>query len=390
MAPSSGGPTRLLASLIPSQAALGIRVEICTTDRDNPSSKKLERSTLLGFLGPVVDTHVFAAEVPSILFSWNMRRWLMDHIGDYDLVHIHGLYRFPPTYAAWLARRRGVPYMIRPHGNLDPFLYRQSSRSVWLKRRWEHWFDLPNLHLASAIHYTSEEERDRAAFLKLRAPSFVIPNGLDWARFAKLPQWGGFRDRLGVGHVPLILFLGRINFKKGLDLLIPAFARVRKELPQAILAIVGPDNEGYGAKVRGWVAERGIQEAVCFVDHLDGDAVLEAYVDADVFVLPSYTENFGMAVAESMACGTPVVISDQVNIHRDVREAGAGLVTRCDPGEIAQALSVLLADQSRRRIMGEAGRKLVQKKWTWDVIVRQLMSEYDTILARHTPAEGGK
>ena len=312
-----------------------------------------------------------------------MRRWLHTHIAEFDLVHVHGLYRFPPTYAAWLARKRQVPIIMTPHGAIDPFLYRQSSRSLLLKRLWERWFDLPNLHGASAIHYTSEDERERASFLKLRAPSFVVPNGLEWARFVNLPARGAFRARLGIGDAPLVLFLSRINFKKGLDLLIPAFAQVRARYPDAVLAIVGPDNEGYGAKVHGWVAEHRLQDAVRFVDHLEGEAVLQAYVDADVFVLPSYTENFGMVVAEALACATPVVISDQVNIHREVSGAGAGLVTRCDAGEVAEALCVLLADTPRRAAMGAAGRALVQRIWTWDVVAKQLTTEYERVIARH-------
>ena len=381
--PVSGGPTSVLRALTAAQVAAGLQVAVCTSDRDNPSNRVLDAAILRQLRVPEVDLQVFACEWSGPVLSFAMRRWLHAHIADFDLVHVHGLYRFPPTYAAWLARRRGVPVIIRPHGNLDPFLYRQSSRSLPLKRLWERWFDLPNLNGASAIHYTSEDERERAAFLKLRAPSFVVPNGLDWARFASLPARGAFRAQLGIGDVPLVLFLSRINFKKGLDLLVPAFARVRARFADAVLAIVGPDNEGYGAKVRGWVAEHGLQPCVRFVDHLQGEAVLQAYVDADVFALPSYTENFGMVVAESLACATPVVISDQVNIHREVAGAGAGLVTRCDAGEVAGAIGALLADAPRRAAMGAAGRELVQRIWTWDVVARQLTTEYERVIARH-------
>ena len=381
--PVSGGPTSVLRALTAAQVAAGLQVAVCTSDRDNPSHRVLDAAILRQLLVPEVDLQVFACEWSGPVLSFAMRRWLHAHIADFDLVHVHGLYRFPPTYAAWLARRRGVPVVIRPHGNLDPFLYRQSSRNVLLKRLWERWFDLPNLNGASAIHYTSEDERERASFLKLRAPSFVVPNRLDWARFASLPARGAFRAQLGIGEAPLVLFLSRLNFKKGLDLLMPAFAKVRTRYPDAVLAIVGPDNEGYGARVRGWVAEQGLVDAVCFVDHIEGEQVLQAYVDADVFALPSYTENFGMVVAESLACGTPVVISDQVNIHREVSGAGAGLVTRCDAGEVAEAIGALLADAPRRAAMGAAGRALVQRIWTWDVVARQLTTEYERVIARH-------
>ena len=383
IAPASGGPTSVLRDLTAAQASAGLQVAVCTSDRDDPSSHVLDAGILRQSLVTEVDLQIFACDWSDPVLSLAMRRWLYAHIAEYDVVHVHGLYRFPPTYAAWLARKRGVPVIIRPHGNLDPFAYRQSSRSLLLKRLWERWFDLPNLHGASAVHYTSEDERARASFLMLRAPSFVVPNALDWARFATLPARGTFRAQLGIGEVPLVLFLSRINFKKGLDLLVPAFARVRARYPDAVLAIVGPDNEGYGTKVHGWVAEHRLQDSVRFVEHLEGEAVLQAYVDADVFALPSYTENFGMVVAESLACGTPVVISDQVNIHGEVAAAGAGLVTRCDAGDVTEALCVLLGDAPRRRVMGTAGRALVQRKWTFDVVAGQLTAEYEKVIARH-------
>lgn len=388
MAPSSGGPTSILAAMTAAQATVGIQVEVCTTDRGNPSSDLLDVRLLRSFLNSAVRLHSFPTEMSGPLLSMAMRRWLKRHITDYDLVHVHGMYRFPPTYAAWLARKRGMPYIIWPHGSLDPFLHKQSSRSVWLKRLWERWFDLPNLQAASAIHYTSEDERDRASFMRLHAPPIVVANGLDWDRFADLPAPGTFRERLGLDpQVPLILFLSRINFKKGLDLLIPAFAQVRMRHTDAILAIVGPDNEGYGAQVRDWVREHGLDNVVLFVDKLEGNAVVQAYVDADVFVLPSYSENFGLVVAESLACGTPVVISDQVNIHREVSNSGAGLVTRCDVVEIAESLSKLLSDPSLRQSAGRAGRDLVQCKWTLDVMVRDLTEEYERAIARHRARE---
>jgi glycosyltransferase involved in cell wall biosynthesis len=317
-------------------------------------------------------------------FSRQLGSYLKQSIGKFDIVHINGLYRFPPTYAAWQARRQGVPYVITPHGALDPYLYDKSTTEhVVLKRLYERWFDLPNLHAAGAIHYTAEEERERAAFLKLRAPSFVVPNGLDWAQYATLPARGALRARWGLGEAPLVLFLGRLHFKKGLDLLIPAFDALRQRVPGVQLVIAGPENDDYGQWVRRWVRERGLDAAVHFVGSLHGAEVLQAYVDSDVFALPSYTENFGMTVIEALACSVPVVISDQVNIHAEVSGAGAGLVTRCDADEVAQALEALLVDVDRRRAMGEAGRQLVKVRFTWPMIVYALTVEYEQVIARH-------
>ncbi|WP_422126843.1 glycosyltransferase [Thioalkalivibrio sulfidiphilus] len=388
LSPASGGPTQVLRELARAQASAGHRVSICTTDRDNPVQKRLPDSYFQEILSEHVELKAFRVEYAPLLVSLSMAQWLRHNLRAFDIVHIHGLYRFPPTYAAWQARRLGVPYVIRAHGALDPYLHaRSSSGKLRLKGMYERWFDLPNLHAADAIHYTAEEERVRASILGLRARSFIVPNGLDWARFREPPVRGTLRVRWGLGEAPLVLFLGRLHFKKGLDLLIPAFDALHRSLPEVRLVIAGPENDDYGQQVRSWVQERGLQEAVHFVGPLEGADVVQAYVDADVFALPSYTENFGMTVAEAMACALPVVISDQVNIHAEVSGADAGLVTRCDANEVAAALEALLRNSERRRAMGQAGRRLVQERYSWPSIVEMLTAEYQNIIDRHPPAD---
>ena len=378
-----GGVQAVLHDLVRAQAAAGHDVDVVSTNVDAPQgvlpvapNRFVEREG--------TRWRCCSVEFRPLLVSLDFRNYVKQNIGRYDLVHIHGLYRFPPTYAAWQARWQGVPYIILPHGSLDPYLYARSSTGrLGFKRLYERWFDLPNLHAADAIHYTAEDERERAAFLKLRAPSFVVPNGLDWERYRTLPARGALRARWGLDEAPMVLFLGRLHFKKGLDLLIPAFDMLRRQVPDVQLVIAGPENDAYGEQVRGWVRERALDAVVHFVGPLHGANVVQAYVDADVFALPSYTENFGMTVVEALACELPVVISDQVNIHAEISAAGAGLVTRCDVGEVAQALETLLADAGRRRAMGEAGRRLVQERFTWPAIVEALTAEYEQVIARH-------
>lgn len=384
LAPASGGPTSVIRDLATAQARVGHAVTVCTTDRGNPAREKLTPEYFGRLFPPGVNLHVFPVQCAPLLYSTGMARWLRGELMGFDIVHVHGLYRFPPTFAAWEARNQGVPYMIIAHGALDPYLYTRSTTGwLRLKRLYERWFDLPNLHAAGAIHFTAEEERARAAFLGLRAPTFVVPNGLDWSHYRDLPIRGAVRIRWGLGDAPVVLFLGRLHFKKGLDLLIPAFDALRKRIADVQLVIAGPENDAYGQQVRGWVRERGLDAAVHFVGPLHGADVIQAYVDADVFVLPSYTENFGMTVVEALACELPVVISNQVNIHAEVSGAGAGLVTRCDAVEVAQALEVLLNDPNRRRTMGAAGRQLVQARYTWPSIVDALTVEYERVISRH-------
>ncbi len=378
-----GGVQAVGRALVRAQAQAGLEVEIATTNIDTPRGGVLDVPLKHPVEWQSAKIHYFPVQCVSLLFSMQLRKYLSMHCTEFDLIHIHGLYRFPPTYAAYVARKQGVPYIICPHGSLDPYLYKRSTRgSVLLKRVYERLFDLPNLNHASAIHFTAEEERESASFLGLSAPSFVIPNGIDWESYKKLPERGVFRTRHGMGNGSLVLFLGRVHFTKGLDLLIPAFARVLKRHPDAHLAIVGPDNDGYGAKVRGWVTDHGLNEWVHFVDQLHDADVTQAYVDADVFVLPSYTENFGMTVVEAMACKLPVVISDQVNIHNEVTESGGGLVTHCDVDELAKGIAGLLGDADKRRSMGESGRTFVRQQYSLDRIVARLTKEYEFVIAR--------
>lgn len=383
MSPRIGGPSTVLKSLVNEQSRVGHEVIVCTTNQDYPTGQ-MDVRTGATIMDDNVTIWYHKVQFSSLCFSIPLASWLKRSITAFDIVHIHGIYRFPTTYGAWCARRAGVPYIIRPHGSLDPFLFRQSRFGKWalpLKRFYERLFDLPNLNHASAIHYTAKEEMERANFLELRAPAVIIPNGIDWQQYAQLPQSGRFRQRIGLGsQTPLVLFLGRMNFTKGLDLLVSSFPRLLEKVPEARLAIVGPDNEGYGSKVRQWCREQGIADKVFFVDHLGPEEVKQTYVDADVFVLPSYTENFGMTVVEAMACGCPVVISDQVNIWREIKEEGAGLVVGLDPAQIANAICWMLANKDAAGEMGRRGRVAAEKRYSWPRIVEKLTQVYQKLI----------
>jgi glycosyltransferase involved in cell wall biosynthesis len=368
------------------QAKIGHKVTICTTNVDFPKGTLRVSSEEPVFKDGVLIWH-FPVQFRPLLVSIPLWLWLKSEIMSFDIIHIHGLYRFPVTAAAWKARKAGVPYLIMPHGSLDPFLYSQSQYNLPLKRIYERLFDIPNLNNSAAIHYTTKEEAKRVAFLRLRAKPVIVPNGIDWESFRLLPQKGSFRWRLGLDEkTPLVLFLGRINFKKGIDVLVPAFSQVIRKHPNARLAFVGPDNEGYGSKVKKWCKDKGIDDKVFFVDHLGPEEVKQAYVDADVFVLPSYTENFGLTVVESMACGCPVIISDRVNIWRQVEQVKAGIVVRLDPMAVAKAIIRLLEDRATAMAIGTRGRKAAEKLYGWPGIVERLISVYRGLIARRRPA----
>jgi len=299
-------------------------------------------------------------------------------IPSYDVVHIHSLYQFPSTVAASYCRRYGVPYIVRPHGTLDPFLFQRHRARKWL---YEVAFERRNLRHAAAVQFTSEEESILAATHGLRLRPAVAPLGVDLddslrasaRRGALAERWPETTGKR------VLLYLGRINFKKGLDLLVEAFGRIARERTDVHLLIAGPDSDGYAAKVRLWLSEQGVLDRTTFTGMVEGEAKAAALAESAMFVLPSYTENFGIAVVEAMAAGLPVVISNRVNIWREIQEANAGLVVNTDPGELARAILELLDNSALARQLGERGCRLARTHFSWETAGDKLMDIYRRI-----------
>ena len=312
-------------------------------------------------------------------FSPSLAQALARTVANYDIVHIHSLYLFPTQAAAYFCRKQGVPYIVRPHGTLNPAFRRRRKVAKWL---YDFAFQRRDLDSAAAIHYTASEEMALAASVGIRSPGFVISLAVDIADLDTGRTQGAFRaEYLNGWNGSLVLFLGRINFIKGLDLLIPAFAEVCRRREDVRLAIIGYDNPpSYGAQVRRWVSEAGIGDRVVFTGPLFGEDKKAALADADLWVLPSYSENFGIAVVEAMACGLPVIISNKVNLHSDVARAGAGIVIDCDAGQLADAMLQLLDSPVERRRMGENGGRLTRRSFSLEALGLRLEQAYQEII----------
>ena len=182
---------------------------------------------------------------------------------------------------------------------------------------------------------------------------------------AKHPQ---LRDR------PIILFLGRVHYGKGLELLVPALAMMKRS--DAMLVIAGPNAEGYGATIEKLMAKHRVSNRVFFTGMIAGQEKLAALVDADLLSAPSYHENFGLAVIESLACGTPVVISDQVNVHPEIVAAGVGGVVSLDVGALARELDRWLDDEPMRRAASAKAPAFVRERYDWNQIARRWGDHY--------------
>jgi glycosyltransferase involved in cell wall biosynthesis len=317
-------------------------------------------------------TRIFPMEFPPLAISTEFARALRE-IEDVDLVHIHMLYRFPQAAAAAFCRKYSIPYTIQPHGSLEPMLFHKRERRLF-KRLYEALVENRNLDRAAGVIYTAQGEADAARFLHLRPPEFIVPLGMDLALFDQSAT--GFRDRYRLMGKELVVWMGRLVSVKGLDVLITAFAALARQRPNVVLALIGPDNKGYTAALRRLMAHIGLMpERVIFTGPLQGYEKLAALKEADVFVLPSYTENFALAAVEAMAMGTPVIVSKGLKTAIGIAAAGAGLVVSPEVGPLQEAIATILDDGELRARMGFAARRFAEGL-DWSVVVGKLEDAY--------------
>lgn len=376
LAPRYGGPSKSCREMAVAVAQRGHEVSIFTTNQDGPDVLDVPLDRPVEEDG--VEIRYFPIQSPRFWgTSWALAAELKRAIPEVDLVHIHSLYMFHDWVAGHYCQAAGIPYIIRPHGTLDPYLHR---RHRWRKMIMETMFQHRSLRRAAAIHYTSEEEMHLAERYVCGAPGVVVPHGLNLEDYDKLPPPGAFRVRYPeIGDKTLVLFFGRLNFKKGLDILAKAFGELARARDDIHLVIAGPD-DGMKDKTVRWLREEGVLEKTTFTGMVLGDEKLALLGDADIFVLPSYSENFGISVVEAMACGLPVVISDKVNIWREVEAWGTGKVTTCDAEATARAMLELLADRNTARRMGSRGKALVKEQFAWPRIALMLENVYTSLV----------
>jgi len=385
LAPSLGGPSKAAVELCEALAARGVDVTLFATNLDEqgrwspfapPAVADVQTSRSRWMNG--VERCYFDVKWPSrFAFSPDLARAVRQRIGEFDLVHVHSLYLFTTAAACHHARRAHVPYIVRPHGTLDPYLRR---RHAVRKAVYDTLVQRNQLDHAAGIHYTSEDELDLVRALGIRAPGFVSPLGVKIEEFGELPPRGTFRAlHPETGDRRLIVFVGRLTQKKGVDILIHAFTQVVEHIPDTHLVIAGPDDDGLGSTIQRLLHEAELQDRVTMPGMLLGQQKLALLADADVWVLPSHTENFSLAAVEAMACGLPVVLSDRVNIHRDVVDAGAGLVVPCEAAAVAAAVSRILDDAELAQSLSGAAKDLVRSRFTWDTAARRLIRVYEGI-----------
>ena len=307
--------------------------------------------------------------------SWAMARRLEGVVPDSDVVHLHSLYLFHDWAAAHYCWRYGKPYIVRPHGTLDPFIY---QRHRWRKAVAEGLFQARVLRRAAGLHYTAAEEWLLARPHARNPRGCIIPIGVDLSSLDNLPPRAALRARYpAIGDRKVVLFLGRLSFKKGVDILVSAFAEVARHRRDIFLIVAGPD-EGIRAQAERQIAELGLGPLTLFPGMVTGAEKRLILGGSDLFVLPSQSENFGIAVVEAAACGIPVVISDRVNLWREFQQADAALVAPPDATAFAAHMGSLLANPDRARDIGRNGAALVRSGFHWEALADRYEAMYET------------
>jgi glycosyltransferase involved in cell wall biosynthesis len=383
--PLRGGPSQVVRQVAASLAKAGIESHVATTNDNAAGTLDVE----LG--APVHEDsatyHYFPRQARFYTFSWPLAAWLREHVADYDVVHIHALFSWAALPASHWAYWRGVPYIVRPLGTLNA--WGMTERRPWLKAASFRLIEHRIVTHAALMHYTSDQERAEAESLGIRTPSAVIPNPLPAVASVRRvgssdptsPDPTAFRRaHPAIGNRPIVLFLSRIDPKKGVDLLLRAFVDVRSRVAGTVLVIAGDRSSPYATEMEALAESLGVQADLVWTGFIGGDEKAALLADADVFVLPSHSENFGIAVAEAMGAGLAVVVSDQVAIAGDVARANAGLVVPRDTQAIADATVRLLEDAEQRAAMGRRGRSLAAASYAEDAVTRQLIDVYNRVV----------
>ncbi len=381
-----GGVVRATTDLTRALAAAGHTVIVLTTDTLSPSER-------LASSYEVIDgVHVYRARNRSNTLRGRLNlstpvgfeAVARDLIQKYaiQIVHAHEVRTVENWRLAPLINRLGVPLVVSPHGTLPYDTGRQS-----VKRLWDRLFArrlLPRFDRVIAL--TSHEAAEaRAIWSACGAPLpderiSIVPNGIRVSDFARLPDPAPFRARWKLGAGPVVLFLGRLHERKGLQFLIPAFADAAQSAPGSRLLIVGPD-EGKRAALETQIEQLDLAGRVIFTGLLTGEDKLAALAAADVFALPAVGEGFSMAVLEAMACGLPVLLTPGCNFP-EVVDAGAGLVVEREVPALREGLHALLTDGERRASMGRSARALVHAQYTWPQVVTRLEDVYRAVMMK--------
>lgn len=360
---SSSGTTPAVLALSNRLADAGHKVDIFhvsgrTPDTVMPSS-------------PAVCVEGFSLTGPRLWAgSVALYRALMDRTGEYDVIHGYSLWLFTNIALSLACRRARRPYIISPQGALDAWALKHHGLR---KRIYAAMIERRLLNSAACIQCVTPHEASLVQKFAVNTKTVVIPNGVEISSF----------DAASREYPVEFLFLSRLHPKKGLDILIPAFALARKQCPDIRLTIVGGDGgSGYRATVEALLSSQGLNDGVHLTGELRGTEKTAAFESAGIFVLTSRSEGHPLAALEAMERGLPVILTPQCYLP-EVAEMGAGIVAEPDVTEVARAIVRLASSQDARREMGCAGRRLIEERFSADRVASLQLKLYKETASKY-------
>lgn len=374
-----GGPSQMVLGLSSALARENVKVTILTTDSNGDSGQKpLDVPLNCPVKQDGYEIIYFrCSPFRRYKFSLDLLKWLNNHAHEFDLAHIHALFSPISSAAATVCRQKNLAYILRPLGTLDPADLRKKKQ---LKQLYATILERANLAGAAAIHFTSDQEAKISERFGVSTYDLVIPLGV-------IPAGGEggkeIRTRFNIPlNVPLVLFMSRIDPKKGLNLLIPALEKLLAEGGNFYFVLAGtnPQDPDYEEKIRLQIENSPLRSHTTITGFVTGELKSALLQAADLFVLPSYYENFGIAVAEAMVAQVPVIISDQVHIWHQVRDSESGWVGTTDVESLVELLREALQNPAECRRRGLRAQEYALQNFSWEAIARQTIQAYNQIL----------
>lgn len=370
-----GGPSQMVLGLAPALFKHGAEVTILTTDSNGDTGQKPLDVPLQQ---PVKQDgyeiiYFRCSPFRRYKFSLDLLKWLNRHAHEYDVAHLHALFSPVTSAAAAICRQKKLPYILRPLGTLDPADLRKKK---FLKKIYAAVLERSNIAGTSALHFTSNQEAKVSERFGVKTRDIILPNGVTPSIS---PSEENIRSKYQIPeNVPIILFMSRIDPKKGLDLLIPALERIQTQGLDFhfILAGANPQDPNYEASIRTQIENSALHPHTTITGFVTGASKSALLQASDIFVLPSYYENFGIAVAEAMVAGKPVVISDSVHIWHDIYNSQSGWVSKTEVDSLTNSLTEALQNPEECRKRGVNARNYALHNYSWDAIGRQMIEIY--------------
>jgi glycosyltransferase involved in cell wall biosynthesis len=384
LAKVKGGPTQILLETVKALREQGVDTEIVTTNDngaellDVPLYQCIEYENV-----PVWFLPRAFLPMKEFIFSVDLTHWLWQHLHNYDLVHTHYLFSYAPTCAAAIARWQKIPYLVTPYGMLTPWALNHQR----LKKQVYSLIERHNLNKAVAIHCATTEESKDVRNFHISTPTFVIPYGVHLPTDQPEAKQKLHKSYNIPPQTPVVLYFSRLHPKKRPDLLVQALSKLATLNHDFHLILAGSGEPDYLTYLTSLVSSLGLTERVSvpgFVTGQDKDWLIQG---SDIFVLPSFSENFGIAVAEAMAAGLPVIVTPDVQISPDIAQAKAGLVVEGEVEPLANAIAQLLTSGEYRQQLGENGKRLVSRRYSWNAIASDFNQVYHSILTQQPLAE---